>query len=77
MIPLMKMGMVTGKTERQTASWLKSATAVNRSAADRLTPSTHNTKDKNQTEEKAKVVVAGWRHGIDSISCRTSHLVPG
>ena len=27
--PLMKMGTVTGKTERQTASWLKRASAVN------------------------------------------------
>ena len=39
MTPLMKMGMVTGKTERQTASWLKSATAVNRSAALKLVSS--------------------------------------
>ncbi len=36
MIPLINIGMVTGKTERQTASWLKSATAVKRSAAVKL-----------------------------------------
>ena len=31
--PLISMGRVTGKTERQTASWLKSARAVNISPA--------------------------------------------
>ena len=32
-IPLINMGRVTGKTERQTASWLKSARAVKISPA--------------------------------------------
>ena len=32
---------------------------------------------KNQTEEKAKVVAAGWGYGIDSIPCRTRDLAPG